>query len=375
MAPCQSAPIQLLEISMISAQDLATVSKNMRTFGVAWLNPDRKLTTRVDQKGHNSPTWNEKFVFRVDDNFLEDENSALTIEIYESAWLRDVLIGSVTVLIADLVPPSTRSQKKSQLRFVALQVRRPSGRPKGILNIGVTLLDSTKRSLPIYSDLSASSVEYLDLIDVKGQKQQSACKALLQRSKSERTDSDYYASKPAGSVCNGSMLNGSLLNGSMINGSEVEVANRGCGKGGMGSLCSDVGPSPSVVAAAIAKGLYLVPAGGNDHETGSSILGDWTEQDSVEGLKTKIERWRSELPPIYDHYQNKNYKSIHQLQPQQEQRRRPMGQRKKTGGGLFSCFVFGCEFTISCGGDNRRKKKFGDGGDKSELTFDGDSYL
>lgn len=177
-----------------------------------------------------------------------------------------------------------------------------------------------------------------------------------------------------------------MLNGSMLSGSEIGAAQKGCGKGGgMGSICSDVGPSPSVVAAAIAKGLYPVPAGGGkDQECGSSILGDWTEQDdSVEGLKTKIERWRSELPPIYDHYRNRNYKPAHQLQLDEQQQRQQrqmtrLRRKRSGGGGLFSCFAFGCEFTISCGGGNQRKNRYGGvggGGDKSELTFDDDSYV
>ncbi|XP_015875518.1 uncharacterized protein LOC107412287 [Ziziphus jujuba] len=389
MAPISSSStsIQLLEINMISAQDLSAVSKSMRTFAVAWLNPNRKLTTRVDQNGHKSPTWNEKFVFRVDTQFLDDENSTLTIEIYESAWLRDIMIGSVTVMISDLVPAAIRSQRNSKMRYVALQIRRPSGRPKGILNVGVTLLDGTMRSMPLYSDVSASAVEFWDSMDVKEKNSGSNKKMLLQRSKSERTDDAYHNSKPARSVCNGSMLNGSMINGSssMVNGSEIGVGNNNNknnnkgGGGGMGSICSDVGPSPSVVAAAIAKGLYPIPHHNNNiynkDETGSSILDDWTEQDdSVEGLKTKIERWRTELPPIYDHYQNRNYRpENHQLHRHLRPPIRTELRKKKTGGALFSCFIFGCEFSLACGGSNPRKKRFN--GSSSELTWDDDIYV
>lgn len=110
---------RVLELSLLYAKDLASVSKTMRTFAVAWVNPDRKLTTRVDQEGLTNPTWNEKFVFRVDDLFLEDPNSTVTIEIYASALLRDILVGTVTELVGNLVPPST---KPNAMHFFTLQV-------------------------------------------------------------------------------------------------------------------------------------------------------------------------------------------------------------------------------------------------------------
>ncbi|XP_038722071.1 uncharacterized protein LOC120014225 [Tripterygium wilfordii] len=50
------------------------------------------------------------------------------------------------------------------MRFVALQVRRPSGRPQGILNIGLALLDSSRQSMPLNSQLDASAVNYRHLM-------------------------------------------------------------------------------------------------------------------------------------------------------------------------------------------------------------------
>ncbi|KAJ1409360.1 C2 domain [Sesbania bispinosa] len=191
-------PFQLLEVNLISAQDLAPVSKSIKAYAVAWLNPERKLTTQIDPDGHDNPTWNEKFVFRVDEEFLQAEDSVIMIEIYSSAWLRDVLIGTVGVLLSNLL-----NNRKSKVRFVALQVRRPSGRPQGILNIGVNLVDATMRSMPMYSELSASAVEYWDIMDPKKQKpNQSPIQThenppanydsklmTLQRSQSEKNDS------------------------------------------------------------------------------------------------------------------------------------------------------------------------------------------
>ncbi|KAL0414189.1 UNVERIFIED_CONTAM: hypothetical protein Sradi_1620600 [Sesamum radiatum] len=73
MAPAKT--FQLLEINIISAQDLEPVSKKMRTYATAWLHPNRKLSSSVDAEGNNSPTWNDKFVFKVEEEFLRRDTS------------------------------------------------------------------------------------------------------------------------------------------------------------------------------------------------------------------------------------------------------------------------------------------------------------
>ncbi|MCH87944.1 C2 domain-containing family protein, partial [Trifolium medium] len=163
-------PFQLLELNVISAQDLASLGRNMRTYAVAWVHPDRKLSTRVDTQGHTNPTWNDKFVFRVDEDFLYNDTSAIMIEIYALHWFKDIHVGTVRVLVGNLIPAPARPFHNDRaplgMRFVALQVRRPSGRPQGILNIGFTVLDSSMRSMPIYTH-DASAVGYQHLMGEK----------------------------------------------------------------------------------------------------------------------------------------------------------------------------------------------------------------
>ncbi|CAL1377586.1 unnamed protein product [Linum trigynum] len=120
---------------------------------------------------------------------------AIMIEIYAAAWLRDVKIGSVRVLISNLFPSSgngNNNHNNAKMRFVALQIRRPSGRPQGILNMGVQLLDNTMRSMPLYTELSTSGVGFNDLLDAKatagGAKNLEEKTAKLRRTKSDRTD-------------------------------------------------------------------------------------------------------------------------------------------------------------------------------------------
>lgn len=297
-------------------------------------------------------------MFRVDDKFLNSETSGIMIEIYAAAWLRDIQIGSVRVLTSNLFPSNNNNSK---MRFVALQVRRPSGRPQGILNMGVQLLDNTMRSMPLYTELSASAVGLNDLIDAKTNKQTIEEKtAKLRRTRSDHTDFstmlDEFGLKGS-SIAKSSVVNGSsLVNYSAVkfNSKEkLDTGNGGNGNGSMvnGSLCSDVGPSASVVAAAIAKGLIKPPGNeGTQTKSGgsSSIIDDWTENDSVEGLRTKLERWKAELPPIYDNDSSK----------MMSKSRRKHHRRRKSEG-LFTCFgnVLGCEISITCGGGKKKHGK------------------
>ncbi|CAI9776935.1 unnamed protein product [Fraxinus pennsylvanica] len=197
-------PFQLLEINIISAQDLEPVSKKMKTYAVAWVNHNRKLSSRVDSKGNMNPTWNDKFVFRVDEEFLRRDTSAVMIEIYAAHWFRDTLVGTVRILVGNLIPPPAQPHRRRQryggMRFVALQVRRPSGRPQGILNIGVAVLDSSMRSMPLYAQC-ASAFGFHDLMDDPNlnnhlhnkedehdNNQPPTLKHILRRSKSERSE-------------------------------------------------------------------------------------------------------------------------------------------------------------------------------------------
>ncbi|EYU32591.1 hypothetical protein MIMGU_mgv1a006056mg [Erythranthe guttata] len=431
MAARGMKPFQLLEINIISGQDLQPVLKKMRTYARAWVNPGRKLSS-------------------VDDDFLGEDTSAVMIEIYAAHWFRDVIVGTVRVLVGNLIPPPLMTRRNGGgpigMRFVALQVRRPSGRPQGILNIGVALLDGSMRSMPLYRQLSASAVGYRDLMQDPQSFQHLQQKAnqnnennnnnnnnngnnnvkpILRRSRSERSERvtfDNYS--PCSSIVavpkgkDGSVISISesadpfiLMKkkgkaSSVISGAELRDKKPKHKKGGKPSSVvsdsvyskgsssffkigqkettkisdesngvptnkppiptigkpiakgptkyggggghhpqykassiwsdSEVGPSPSEVAAAMmAERRYPL----DDNQ--SSVLDGWSMDESVEGLRSKLERWRMELPPLYDNgFSSSSYKSSGR-----QVRRRNEG---SGGSGLFSCFGNICGYECQC---------------------------
>ncbi|KAL4637653.1 hypothetical protein ACB092_03G092600 [Castanea dentata] len=292
----------LLEINLVSAQDLEPVSKVMNTYAVTWLNPEH----------YTNPTWNEKFLFRVDNEFLNSNTSAIMVEIHASSWLRDILIGTFRVLVNNLLLPQATSRKgKSRMRIVPLQVRRLSSCPQGILNVGVTLLNRNISSLPIYRQFNASAI---------GSEQQSNAMSYLQRSQSERSE-----------------FMGDKFVVEMTSIDELEFD-------------------------AFMRGKFNIPRKPLS-SVESSILDDWATEitTSVEGLKSKIARWQYTLPSIQDSMYQKYETSVMQTIRRSSRHRR----RHSTGGGvggggcgLFSCFGKACglRFSIICGGGSRKKR-------------------
>uniref|UniRef100_A0A7N0T2N5 C2 domain-containing protein n=1 Tax=Kalanchoe fedtschenkoi TaxID=63787 RepID=A0A7N0T2N5_KALFE len=179
--------MQLLEINLISAQGLkhphSCKLRRMHTYAIVWVDPATKVRTRIDKLGARNPTWNDRFFFKVTPHFLTGDTSAVTVEIFAVGYLKDPLIGTVRTYLSNILPPSKPSTSDALLTpsFTAVQIRRPSGRFHGVLNLGAMVVTGSD-----FAALGkASAIDYHHLM---GENPSRACRrTLLQRTESEES--------------------------------------------------------------------------------------------------------------------------------------------------------------------------------------------
>ncbi|PSS05025.1 hypothetical protein CEY00_Acc20887 [Actinidia chinensis var. chinensis] len=351
---------KLLEISILSAQDLAPVSKLLRTYAVAWVHPDHKLTTTVDHRSSTNPTWNYRFVFPVDDHLLSA--AILTVQIFNVSWLRHIPVGTANALVTTLLP----TPSSSGTRFLSLKIRRPSGALHGTLHLGVNLIGSARPVLPLNREIAASTTtsgnkrsrEEREIEEEEEEKQENAKIRKLWRSRSDRNDESSVFSGEFGKSeeeKQNNSKNGNLWRSRSDRSESVFIydessvfSGRFCkSKGTPGSISSYyMRPLPSEVAADMAKGLYSTTL---EEDIGSSILENWTVVGDVgefQRTKSKVVRW----------------KNADEYGPAPENN---LSKKKSNGWGLLSCFgtLCGYQCNIVCGVPQKKKnknmKKFG----------------
>ncbi|OMO64364.1 C2 calcium-dependent membrane targeting [Corchorus capsularis] len=154
----------VLEITLISAQGLKEPSsklRRMQTYATAWVDSSVKLRTCIDRVGGENPTWNDKFLFKVSPEFLSSETSGVSVEIFSVGVLKDTLLGTVRFLVSNFLPTGSSFDALKTPSFNAVQVRRPSGRIQGVLNVGATIRDGA--DVPALSG-GVSAIGFRDLI-------------------------------------------------------------------------------------------------------------------------------------------------------------------------------------------------------------------
>ncbi|XP_075475863.1 uncharacterized protein LOC142514016 [Primulina tabacum] len=124
---------QILEINLISAQGLKPPSTNLRrlqTYAVAWVNPAAKLKTRIDSLGGETlpGTTNSYFASLMN----------LFLAIRPPFLLRSSVSGILKISSLE------RRSGGGTPSFTAVQIRRPSGRFQGVLNIAAAVYDSSE---------------------------------------------------------------------------------------------------------------------------------------------------------------------------------------------------------------------------------------
>ncbi|KAK1291595.1 hypothetical protein QJS10_CPB17g01368 [Acorus calamus] len=127
-----------LEITLISAKDLKNVNlfSSMEVYAVVSVSgdPRSKQKTPTDRSGGRNPSWNHTLRFTVDDSPSAVDRLVLHFLLRAERALGDRDIGEVQVPLKELLSDSSSSASGGSAKFVSYQVRKPSGKPKGVLN-------------------------------------------------------------------------------------------------------------------------------------------------------------------------------------------------------------------------------------------------
>ncbi|XP_055830117.1 protein SRC2 homolog [Solanum dulcamara] len=138
-----------VEVKITSAKDLKNVNwryGHLKPYAVVWIDPNAKCSTKVDEDGDTSPYWNEKLVVPL--NSPIDE-SILYIDIVHAGSAEEdtkPLIGSTKIPLSEVVDDVGIGGELER----ALQLKRPSGRPQGKVEVEVTVREPRYRPRDAY---------------------------------------------------------------------------------------------------------------------------------------------------------------------------------------------------------------------------------
>ncbi|GAB4826330.1 hypothetical protein Ancab_009196 [Ancistrocladus abbreviatus] len=129
-----------VEVTITSAKDLKNVNWRhgpLKPYAVVWVDPARKVSTRVDEEGDTSPYWDQTLRIPL---YAPIEDSTLYIDIVHANAAEDTkpLIGSAWIPLRDVVDEAGIGGRVTR----NLQLKRPSGRPHGKVNAEVSVRDA-----------------------------------------------------------------------------------------------------------------------------------------------------------------------------------------------------------------------------------------
>lgn len=140
-----------IEVTLISARDIqdANLFTKSKLYAVAWIKGDLRPTkqrTVSDKENGTKPTWNKSMTFTVDEAALQQGRLVLEVEIRTEGTFGDKEVGHVSVPMKEFL----NKKPPGGVDFVAYQVRKPSGKAKGTLNLSVKLNNSAQVKQPVY---------------------------------------------------------------------------------------------------------------------------------------------------------------------------------------------------------------------------------
>ncbi|XP_027154035.1 uncharacterized protein LOC113753953 [Coffea eugenioides] len=135
-----------VEVAITSAKDLKNVNWRhgpLKPYAVVWVDPKAKCSTRVDDEGDTSPYWEETLVIPFDSPI---EDSTLHIDVVHAKAAEDTkpLIGSARLRLIDVVDEAGLGRRVER----KLELKRPSGRPHGKLQVQVSVREPPRYRAP-----------------------------------------------------------------------------------------------------------------------------------------------------------------------------------------------------------------------------------
>ncbi|XVF50862.1 hypothetical protein PTKIN_Ptkin04bG0137700 [Pterospermum kingtungense] len=127
-----------IEVTLASAKDLKNVNWRhgpIRPYVVAWVDPNNKCSSKVDQEGDMFPFWDETIVIPLPAPINED--TTLFIDVVHSGSEEDTkpLIGSAKLKLREVLDEVGFGERHKK----TLQLKRPSGRPQGKVEVKVLI--------------------------------------------------------------------------------------------------------------------------------------------------------------------------------------------------------------------------------------------
>ncbi|KAL2920733.1 Protein SRC2-like protein [Bienertia sinuspersici] len=130
-----------VEVTLTSAKDLKNINwKNgpIRPYVAVWIDPDCKVTSRVDEEGDTDPKWNQTLIVPLN---CPIEDATLYFDVVHHASPdEDIkpLIGSAKLALSEVV----EEVGIGALDTRSIKFKRPSGRPHGKLKLDIVVRES-----------------------------------------------------------------------------------------------------------------------------------------------------------------------------------------------------------------------------------------
>ncbi|KAI4383126.1 hypothetical protein MLD38_009002 [Melastoma candidum] len=139
-----------VEVTLTSAKDLKNVNWRhgpVQPYAVVWVDPSNKCSTKVDREGDTSPYWDETLVLPIPPD-TPPEDCTLYVDVVHAGSEEDTkpLIGSARLKLRDVLDDAGLGEplKKN------LQLKRPSGRPHGKVDVKVCVRNPRYRAPDAY---------------------------------------------------------------------------------------------------------------------------------------------------------------------------------------------------------------------------------